>query len=271
VASVVRKTEIQRRRVALLTPGDPLAVQRMPKDEARKRLPDIHDRWRAQTPGALSRSDAWWEVLTHDLEVRRSGMSPLFYLVHDDGYVSYRVKTDWSDGDPRHLCWIEDYAIVTPQAHRDLWQVLLGLDLVGTIESYRIPVDDPLPYVVNDGRQVRTTHIGDGLWLRPLDVPALLSARRYAVEVDVTIGVRDVLLGDGVYRLTGAADGASCVPADGEPDVTLDVGTLGALALGGMRVLPLAEAGRISAADDVLTRLDRALLADRAPAHGTNF
>src|SRR5207244_1114168 len=105
VASHVRKTRIDRRRVSLRTPGNPAAVERVSKAEARKRLPELHARWCAVTPGALDRSDAWWDRLTVDRESSRDGMSAMFHLLHEGGYVSYRVKTDWNDGDPRHLCW----------------------------------------------------------------------------------------------------------------------------------------------------------------------
>lgn len=271
-ASHVRKTVIPRRRVRLLEPGDARAVSRASTAEARKAMPGIHDRWRQQTPGALTRSETLWDYLTLDREYQQMGMSPLFYLLHSDGYVAYRVKSDWNDGDPSHLCWIADYVLATPEAHRDLWQVLLGLDLVGSIESYRIPLDDPLQYLVSDSRQIRTTHVGDGVWVRPLDVPALLATRSYAVEVDVVLAVADPAFGDGRYRLRGGPDGATCEPVSGAADVELDVAALGSVYLGGVRLDHLLRAGRGRAENRAAaTRLDRALLSDRLPHHGTAF
>ena len=271
-ASHVRKTVIPRRRVRLLEPGNARAVSRASTAEARKAMPGIHERWQKQTPGALSRSDALWDYLTLDREYQHMGMSALFYLLHSDGYVAYRIKSDWNDGDPSHLCWISDYVVASPVAHRDLWQVLLGLDLVGSIESYRIPVDDPLQFLVNDPRQVRTTHVGDGVWIRPIDVPALLAGRSYAVEVDVVLAVADTVFGDGRYRLRAGPDGASCEPASGAADVELDVATLGSVYLGGNRLEHLLRAGRARVENPAAAvRLDRALLADRLPLHGTAF
>lgn len=271
-ASLVRKTAIERRRAQLRRPGDAGAVERVTAAEARRRMPAIHERWRAQTPGALSRTDAWWDFLCLDRESQRSGMSALFYLVHADGYVAYRIKSDWGDGAAGHLCWISDYVTATPEAHADLWQVLLGLDLVGSIESYRVPIDDPLQYLLADGRQVRTTAVADGVWVRPLDVPAMLAARRYAVEVDAVVEVTDDLHGDGHYLLRGGPDGADCTRTDRAADVALDAAALGAVYLGGVRLEALARAGRVVAAEPGrLARLDRALLADRLPVHGTGF
>jgi predicted acetyltransferase len=271
-ASLVRKTAVERRRAQLRRPADAGAVERVTAAEARRRMPAIHERWRAQTPGALSRTDAWWDYLCLDRESQRSGMSALFYLVHTDGYVTYRIKSDWGDGAAGHLCWISDYVTATPEAHADLWQVLLGLDLVGSIESYRIPIDDPLQYLLTDGRQVRTTAVADGVWVRPLDVPTMLAARRYAVEVDAVVEVTDDLYGDGRYLLQGGPDGATCTRTDRPADVALDAAALGAVYLGGVRLQALARAGRaLTAEPGRLARLDRALLGDRLPVHGTGF
>ena len=222
-------------------------------------------------PGAVGRDERRWEYLLGDPPHLRAGMSGLFHLVHPDGYLSYRVKANWGDGDPQHECWIVDYAPVTAEAHAALWQTLLGLDLVGRIESYRIPVDDPLPLLLTDYRRVETTHVGDGVWLRPLDVAALLRGRRYALDVDCVLQVRDPLLGDGKYLLRGGPDGATCERTDRLPDVTVPVGTLGAAVLGGTRLAWLARAGQVQAPAATIARLDRALLADRAPTAGTHI
>jgi predicted acetyltransferase len=271
-SSQMRKTAVSRRRVRLLEAGDARAVSRASAGEARKAMPEIHERWRRQTPGALSRSDALWDYLTLDHEHQRMGMSAMFYLLHADGYLAYRMKTDWNDGDPSHLCWITDYVIASATAHRDLWQVLLGLDLVGSIESYRIPIDDPIQFLVDDPRQIRTTHLDDGVWVRPLDVPAMMTGRRYAIDVDVVLGLADPTFGDGRWRLVGGPDGASCSSTSAAADVELDAAALGSVYLGGVRLEHLLRAGRGRAhRADAAGRLDRALLADRLPQHGTAF
>jgi predicted acetyltransferase len=271
-ATSTRKTVVDRHAARLADPVPDHGVIRMSTEQARDALPARYDRWRRQSPGGLERNAKRWQIQLLDREYQRDGMSGLFHLVHAGGYVSYRIKSDWNDGHPGHLCWLTDYAISTPEAHAGLWQVLLGLDLCATIESYRVPLDDPLPYLLDNPRSVRTTVINDGLWVRPLNVCALLSARTYAVDVDVVLGVRDPLLGDGTYRLRGGRDEASCDRTDARPDVELDVADLGALSLGGVRLAPLAGAGRVRVADPmVLTRLDRAFLADRAPQFGTYF
>lgn len=272
MATQLRGTVLERARAHLVTAGDTSQVRRLTTAEARPLLPAIHERWRLGSPGGVSRTEGRWNYLLLDRPARREGWSALHHLVHPDGYVSYRLKQDWSAGDPSFRCRIDDYAPVTGEAHHALWQTLLNMDLVTTIESDQLPLDDALPWLLTDPRKVRTTMLRDGLFLRPLDVPGLLAARRYAVDVDVVLDVTDPFFGDGRYRLVGGPDGAQCDGTDRSADVRLHAAALGSLVAGGTRVLELERAGGLEAGDDrLLQRLDRALLADRAPAHGTMF
>jgi predicted acetyltransferase len=271
VSSHVRRTVVDRVRSRLATPVDSSAVRRLTTDEARELLPALHERWRRQVPGALTRSADRWQLALLDREYQRHGMSGLFHLIHPDGYVTYRIKSEWRDGDAKHLCWLVDYVPITEPAHAALWQTLLSMDLVGSIESYRVPLDDPLPFLLTDYRRVETTHIGDGTWVRPLDPTLLLAARTYAVEVDTVVQVIDPVLGDGRYRLRGGPDGATCERTDGSADVSLGVGSLGAVSVGGTRLMQVARAGQASGDPVAVTRLDRALLADRLPFAGSQI
>ena len=261
-------TTVERRSARLVDPADASSVRRLTTDQARDLLPPLYERWRSATPGGLTRGEGFWAYAWREHGQAGSALS---HLVHPDGYVSYRITSDMNEGLPRFRCRITDYVAITPEAHAALWRVLLDMDLVGPIVSMQIPEDDPLPLLLTNAREVRVTPLGDALWLRPLDVAALLSARTYAVEVDTVLEVVDPLLGDGRYRLTGGPDGASCTRTDDAPEVTLGVAALGSVVLGGTRLPWLARGGRVTGGDSVISRLDRALLADRAPWHGTDF
>ena len=271
-ATRVRKLLVQRRRARMAAPVDTGQVQRMGTAEARGILPGLYERWRKTSPGGITRDERRWQLLLLDRESDRDGRSGLLHLVHPHGYVTYRIKPDWGDGDPQSECFITDYVPITREAHAALWQVLLSIDLVGPIQSYRVPLDDPLPFLLTDPRAVETTHLGDNLWVRPTDVPALLSRRRYGLEVGCVLEVRDSLLGDGRYRLRGGPDGAECTRTDATPDAVLSVADLGALSLGGLRLHRLVQAGVVECSDEALARrLDLALLAEREPISGTSF
>ena len=267
-ATELRTTVIDRRSARLREPVDTGDVRVVSAETARHLLPELHRRWRTQVPGALSRTEPLWNKHFLDREAQRDGRSARFYLVHPDGYLVYRVTTNWNDGRPAHGCSVVDSGIATDQAEVALWQVLLGMDLFGEIETSELTTDSPVPHLLTNARHARTTAITDGLWLRPLDVPALLSARRYAVEFEAVLEV----VGVGRFALVGDGETASCEPTGRAADVVLDRAALGSIYLGGRRLRTLVRAGLAGAPDDrVLRRVDAAFGTDRAPAHGTAF
>lgn len=265
-ATVDRTVQVDRPRVAW-RPGtpDPGGVHYAGTEEFGSRAPDVHARWCAATPGAVSRSAAWWTAQLRDADYRRGGGSGLFHLLHADGFASYRIH----EGD----CRVVDFFAVTPEAHLALWRVVLGLDLVDTVTTRAIGDDDPLRHLVADPRVLRQTDGRHGMWARVLDVPAALGARRYGLEVDVVLEVHDPVWDrGGRFHLTGGPDGATCVPAAATAQVELDAAALGAVYFGGPRLRGLARAGRVRADDErLLRRLDLALQADADPRYGTGF
>lgn len=185
-ATVDRSVEIDRTRVQFRadTP-DPGGVWLAEAGEALAHAPAVHERWRRRVPGALSRSAARWDLLLRDREPQRGGSSALFFLLHPDGFASYRIDR------ARHRCRVVDLVAVTEDAYAALWRILVGLDLVTTVSSRRRPPDDPLPFLLTDPRLVRTTDARDGMWVRLLDVPGALAARTYRVELDTVLEVTD--------------------------------------------------------------------------------
>jgi len=271
-ATQIRRIEIPRARARLREPGDATSVRLSTADEARKAMPEIHERWRRQLPAGVARIDARWDRLVADRPDARHGRSPLFYLLHADGYVAYRAETSFHDGHFAHTAHIEDYAAATEAAHAALWQTLLDLDLYSTIATNQIPADDPIEHRLIDSRQVQTRGIFDGVWVRPIDVPALVDSRTYAGEFDVVWELHDSLFGDGRYRIAGGPGGVTCVRTDTTPDLVSDISVLGAAFFGGTRLQALAAGGRLHAEDAaLLQRADRAWQADRQPFHGTYF
>ncbi len=192
--------------------------------------------------------------------------------MHPDGYLAFRAGLGWDGGLAANTALVTQYAVATAEAHAAVWQVLLDLDLYARITCRETAIDDPLSLLLTDPRQVRTTAVRDGMWVRPIDVAALLAARTYALELDVRVRVEDPLFGDATYRLRGGADGAECGRTDDSAELTLGVAELGSAYLGGVRLQALARAGLVESHDPApLIRLDRALLTEQAPIHGTTF
>jgi predicted acetyltransferase len=261
------KVSIDRSKVSLNRPVDSSAVEFLPPADARSQLMELHRRWRQLTPGALSRTEAWWDHLIADRSARRAAKAEKFYLVHPDGYLVFRPAAQWQDGHSMGRCEVLDYCCLSPSAHAALWQVLLGMDLFTTIESWELPMDDPLPFLLDDPRQVRLVASHEGLWLRPVDLPALLAARSYLVDIEAVLEV------DGErVQLAGGPTGASCTSTERAPDVRIGRAALGSAYLGTHRMNTLRQAGLVEVDDPVLAaRLDLAFAAERAAKYGTAF
>src|SRR4029077_19635852 len=100
---------------------------------------------------------------------------------------------------------------------------------------------DPLRRMLADQHRVAAT-LGGNLWVRLVDVPAALAARRYAAEGGITFRVADAFCpwNDGVLRLEGGPDGARCTTVRRGPDLALSAAELGAAYLGGATFTGLA-------------------------------
>ncbi|MFN4002330.1 GNAT family N-acetyltransferase [Microcella sp.] len=193
------------------------------------------------------------------------------------GFALYSVAEDPHDF-AAHTLTVEYLCAATDDALVALWHHLLDQDLVATVVAPLRPVDEPLEWMVSNPRAVRTTDRREHLWLRVLDVPAALSARRYAAADSVLLRVTDPLgFAEGEWMLTTSPDGAATVTAHagelhGAAVIDLGVEALGALLLGGTPVEALRLAGRLAeGAPGSADRLAAVLRPARAPHLSTWF
>lgn len=247
---------------------------------AAKVLPEVFDRSRRQTPGDVTRSAGWWDIFFKDKEKDRRGASALFFVVHEsepgqaDGYVAYRVKGDWPGGLPGATIGIHDMACTSDAAYTNLWRQVLDVDLVTKVDSWKRPVDEPLRWLLADPRRMQVKALTDELWLRPIDVPACLTARNYPAEGRIVIEVVDGFLTSsaGRFALDAGPDGAACTPTTDSADLTLGVAELGSIYLGGVSASALARAGRADEhSPGALRRADLLFSSPRAPYCRTMF
>ncbi|MCX4470556.1 GNAT family N-acetyltransferase [Micromonospora sp. NBC_01655] len=214
-------------------------------------LARLYDRLRAERPGWSDRDDRWWRYVLADPADERAGATERRVVLHEgpdgevDGYALWRSRRDSDAAGPRGVTIVEELVAAAPAARLALWRLLLSLDLTRRL-SYRGPVDDPLLRLVDEPRRL-VARLSDALWVRVVDVPAALAARRYAVDVDVVVEVTDELLPEnsGRWRLTGGPDDARCGRTDRPADLACDVRALGELYLGGTGLAALADAGRV--------------------------
>jgi predicted acetyltransferase len=252
----------------------------MTADDAAAALPPLYDRIRPTIPGMVSRSAAWWRhELLGDSPGRSRGAGPKSVVAYEaagvlEGYAVYRTKSEWDERGPKGTVTVLEVIGVTPEAERALWDWLLRLDLFPTLVAVHQPVPHPLQLLVAEPRALGMT-VGDGIWLRLLDVPGALAARRYGITGSLVLEVRDRFLpaNAGRWALTATADGSGRVEATRvEPDIALDVSDLAAMYLGTFRAFDLWRAGRVEPRrPGGLWTADAMFASARAPWCGTPF
>jgi predicted acetyltransferase len=237
---------------------------------AREAWRAVHDAVRARRVGELSATPDKWADLS---DVAAGPAGPLRYLVHRDaggtvdGVANYRLP--WS---PR----IEDTGTLvvaglqtaSDDAYQAMWRLLLDFDLTRKVVAAPRPSDEPLRWMLDDPRAMRVTRQSDSLWIRLLDVPAALGARRYDTGGTITLGIESDPMcpaNAGTWRLDGGPDGASCTRVAGPPDLVIDLPALGSLYLGGPSAALLASAGRIRGDREAVRLLSRMFRTDPEP------
>ncbi|MCF2530470.1 GNAT family N-acetyltransferase [Yinghuangia soli] len=216
--------------------------------------PDIHEEFRRRTPGAITRRWMWWPFYTA-VRQRPGGkaVDHRFYAVYRDpagvptGYLAYRIDEQWDDFVPKATLHADQLIANSRAAEAALWEYATQVDYVVRIHAGERPGDDLLPQRFTNPRAVTWDSARDFVWVRLLDVPAVLGARTYAVSGRLVLEVEDAMgYAAGRYVLEGGPEGASCARTDEPAELVLGVDALGSLSLGGGSAVRLAEAGAIN-------------------------
>jgi predicted acetyltransferase len=223
-------------------------IRLVEKDEALEAFPPLWEALARERPGVFARSREWWELRTlDDPPERRDGAGPKrFALLELDGapaaYAIYRHQMDWEAGVSKGKIVVVEAIGAASEAVVELWRFLLDIDWVATITAFLLPVDHPLFFVLSEPRRMRY-RLGDGLWVRLLDVGAALSGRTYPEDGEVVFDVRDAFCpwNEGRWRLAGG----KAERTDAAADLALDAATLGSAYLGGIRFAQLAQGGHV--------------------------
>jgi predicted acetyltransferase len=254
-----RQVRIDARRVRWRPdrPGAAGSARVVERAAGRAACAEVHDRVRRAVPGGLSRSDAWWDVVLGDVGSYIGGDTSQLLVVHEDpdgradGYALYSLRGDWSRGQAEGVLSVWELVGLDTGVELELWSLLCAHDLVATVVG-PAPVDHLLGEAAVDPRQVGLDWEQDLLWLRPLDVAALLGTRRYHGSGELVLDVRDDLLGLGGRFHLAVEDGSGrCEPLDqaaagAHPaDLTMDVSDLGTLVLGDGSARRLVRANRV--------------------------
>jgi predicted acetyltransferase len=224
-------------------------VRLVERDAAKDRYLSIFDESRLTRPGAMRMEPNWFDyefAEKHFGEERK-----FFFVIHEtgidvDGVAVYTIKHNWS-GVPQNE--VELYALdaLNSSAYAQMWRFVLDLDLVSKLTAWGRPPDEPLLHLLREPRRLNM-RLKDGMWVRLLDIPRALTARRYPHDGRVVFDVRDAFCpwNEGRYALAAGAEGATCDQTDDEADLLLTTNELGAVYLGGSTFSQLHRAGRVS-------------------------
>ena len=249
-------------------------LETVSRERLRELAPAAYDRARVQRAGGLDRPPPRWD---RDFGlVHAEGEPPEWTgraVVHRDdagevdGYL--RWHADWETELGAALT-VDELVAATPAAYADLWRFALSVDLVTEVRARNRRVDELLPWLVADGRAARQTARYDAIWLRPLDVPALLAARAYEATGRTVLEVVDPAgYAAGRFALEAGPDGATCGPTTAAADLTLPAAVLGSAYLGAHRLAALAAAGLVDEHRAGAGATADRLLGTAVPPHAT--
>jgi predicted acetyltransferase len=218
----------------------------------------------------LGRSRNWWEYrILRDAPDDREGGGPKRLVVLEtdgrpEGYAIYRHKTKWADGAPDGDIEVIEAIALDGRPTAEVWRYLLDIDWGAQVTAWLMPVDHQLFHLLATPRRMRF-RVGDGLWVRLVDVGAALSARAYG-DGSVVFEVADQFCSwnEGRWKL---ADGQA-TRTRAAADLRCDVSALGSVYLGAFGFSALVRAGRVeelrrgaaARADAMVTAAPRSLV-----------
>lgn len=261
IATVHERWSVDRQYTSYAIPYEPRGrMEFVGPEQMRNTFPEVYRRATAFRPGAIERPADMWDRIVTDYPPDRGGASAYFHVAfHGDegnleGYIGYRIK----DGTLN----VHELISTTDEAHAALWRFCFDVDLISSTVGGQRPVDDPLPWMMAEPRQLKRTPY-DGLWVRLVDLPAALTGRTYAREGRLVLEVRDESCpwNDGRYVLDGGPEGATCRPTDMKPDLALSASDLAAAYLGTVSFTTLSHAGRVEQVSEGARTLADAMFA----------
>ena len=216
----------------------------------------------------FARSSAWWQVRTlDDPEWRRRGNGDLqcAVLEHEGrpaAYTLYRMNPAFKRGVQTGSVDVLEAVAETPEATRGIWRYLLDIDWMARVRAELLPLDHPLLLLMVEPRRLGFS-LRDGLWVRVVDVKAVMAARSYQADGSLVVDVIDEFCpwNAGCWRV--GLDGVE--RTDEAPGLRCDVSALGPAYLGAFTLSQLARTLRVQqlrsgalAHADALFRVDKA-------------
>lgn len=245
---------VDRQLARWIGPVEPGRVHFATPTAFREGLAELTDAAVRRTPGEAARSDFDHDgvVGLHDPEgeYARAVRIARYDDEHGEprGFVAYRVVRTPPE---RGVVEVDRFVALDDAAERALWRFLVEQDFVDRIVVPLRPVDDPLPWLLENPRAVSFASHVDHLWLRVLDPVRALESRDYGAPGRLVLEIADAAgFAAGAFLLEADGRGAARAerladPASAGARLRLGAQELASILLGGVRPSVLAAAGRI--------------------------
>jgi predicted acetyltransferase len=227
---------------------------------------DIYTRFATPRNLLIQRNRFLWE---HETLRKKQGKAPYVAAYRNasgdyTGYVAYRTSEERHESDgPPQVLQVVDLAWLDLDALAGLWNYLRSHDLVSNVRMRAVMgEDDPIPAMLLEPRALNKT-VGDGIWMRIVDVATGLSARPYSADGRLAIHVQDDLLewNRGTWLLSIERGAATITRTDSPPDLVMPIATLATLVSGHRSATACRLAGQLSASSEAAIRLANAMFA----------
>jgi predicted acetyltransferase len=215
----------------------------------------VYEAARAERSGFLGRTPDWWAGILPLPDKDAKGGEVRRLVIYEaergpEAYAVYKTKAEWNARGPGGVVTVDEAIGCTPRGTREIWRYLLDVDLMHTLKIWRLPYDHPLIALAAEPRRLGMT-MGDGLWLRIVDVAGALEGRTYGIGGSGSGRLKLDLRDDycpwnaGRWTLEVSEGRGRVARAEEAADLALDANDLASLFLGGFSAAALAAAGRV--------------------------
>jgi predicted acetyltransferase len=269
------------RRTGASLVADPAgSVRQVETTELAKYAPDIYDRARRRWVGQVDRPGPWWSrrLGVDGYEPMSAGRGN--WILHEsadgpDGLLAWKATRDFEIDGGYGAVEVMDMVTASDLAYRNLWAYLSGLDVVEQVTLRERAIDEPIRWLLRDGRALQQTYTGDHTWLRLLDVATALTVRGYGRSERVVLEIVDPDTGGyaaGRYLLDATPDGATCTRTTESADLVLPQRALASIYLGDHSLRTLSIKGDIDEpTPGALARTDALFATATPPWNSTMF
>lgn len=228
---------------------------KLERDEAIPLMTEAYERTRPHRTGMITRTAKRWLYEIHPVETKDE-----FFVIYKEGneslaYARYTIDKD-PDDEFKGTMHVVEAVAATDAAHAALWRYLFDQELVDNLKAHARPTDDPLIWMLAEPRRLRRT-LTDAIWMKFLNIPAMLEQRTYPIEDSLTLQIIDAEIKESWnLAVDFGNEGATCRPTSATPDLVMNESELAAMYAGAVECSMLANIGLV----DVSARTPNAAL-----------